>query len=64
MILVIYCFLVMSKLSFYFCDESVRQIYMPHSFAHRFYGLSDDADLHFKVSQKNDSNYEGGNSQA
>jgi len=54
----------MSKLSFYFCDESVRQIYMPHSFAHRFYGLSDDADLHFKVSQKNDSNYEGGNSQA
>ena len=41
-------------------DENIRQIYMPHGFAHGFCVLSDYADLHYKVSQSYDSNDEGG----
>ena len=32
-------------------DDGVRQIYMPHGFAHGFCVLSERADLHYKVSQ-------------
>ena len=32
-------------------DAGLRQIYMPHGFAHGFFVLSDWADLHYKVSQ-------------
>jgi len=32
-------------------DNGLRQIYMPHGFAHGFFVLSDWADLHYKVSQ-------------
>lgn len=41
-------------------DEGIRQIYMPHGFAHGFCVLSEHADLHYKVSQRYDSNDEGG----
>jgi dTDP-4-dehydrorhamnose 3,5-epimerase len=41
-------------------DENIRQIYMPHGFAHGFCVLSDYADLHYKVSQPYDQNDEGG----
>ena len=41
-------------------DDSVRQVYMPHGFAHGFYVLSEYADLHYKVTQPYDSNDEGG----
>ena len=41
-------------------DDSVRQIYMPHGFAHGFYVMSEYADLHYKVSQPYDSDDEGG----
>lgn len=41
-------------------DESNRQIYMPHGFAHGFCVLSDWADLHYKVSQRYDSTDDGG----
>ena len=41
-------------------DENIRQIYMPHGFAHGFCVLSDYADLHYKVSQSYDPNAEGG----
>ena len=35
-------------------SEGIRQIYMPHGFAHGFCVLSDWADLHYKVSQRYD----------
>ena len=41
-------------------DNGVRQIYMPHGFAHGFCVLSDYADLHYKVSQKYIPEDEGG----
>ena len=41
-------------------DEGPRQVYMSHGFAHGFCVLSDIADLHYKVSQRYDSNDEGG----
>ena len=41
-------------------DSGVRQLYMPHGFAHGFCVLSDYADLHYKVSQKYDPKEEGG----
>ena len=41
-------------------DEGLRQIYMPHGFAHGFCVLSKHADLHYKVSQRYDPNDEGG----
>lgn len=41
-------------------DEGIRQIYMPHGFAHGFCVLSEYADLHYKVSERYDSNDEGG----
>jgi dTDP-4-dehydrorhamnose 3,5-epimerase len=41
-------------------DESTRQIYMAHGFAHGFLVLSDWADLHYMVSQRYDGNDEGG----
>ena len=41
-------------------DKNIRQIYMPHGFAHGFCVLSDYADLHYKVTQSYDSNDEGG----
>jgi dTDP-4-dehydrorhamnose 3,5-epimerase len=41
-------------------DENIRQVYMPHGFAHGFYVLSEYADLHYKVSQSYDSSDEGG----
>ena len=41
-------------------DEGIRQMYMPHGFAHGFCVLSEYADLHYKVSQRYDSNDEGG----
>ena len=41
-------------------DEGIRQIYMPHGFAHGFCVLSEHADLHYKVSERYDSNDEGG----
>ncbi len=37
-------------------EHGVRQIYMPHGFAHGFYVLSDYADIHYKVSQIYNSN--------
>ncbi len=40
--------------------EGVRQIYMPHGFAHGFCVLSEWADLHYKVSQYYDSKDEDG----
>jgi dTDP-4-dehydrorhamnose 3,5-epimerase len=41
-------------------SEGVRQIYMPHGFAHGFCVLSDWADLHYKVSQQYDPTDDGG----
>lgn len=41
-------------------DDGLRQIYMPHGFAHGFCVLSDFADLHYKVSQPYDGIDEGG----
>jgi dTDP-4-dehydrorhamnose 3,5-epimerase len=41
-------------------DGNIRQIYMPHGFAHGFCVLSDFADLHYKVSQPYDATDEGG----
>ena len=41
-------------------DKNIRQIYMPHGFAHGFCVLSDYADLHYKVTQSYDPNDEGG----
>lgn len=41
-------------------DEGIRQIYMPHGFAHGFCVLSEYADLHYKVSQRFDPNDDGG----
>lgn len=41
-------------------DSGLRQIYMPHGFAHGFCVLSDFADLHYKVSAKYDPKDEGG----
>jgi dTDP-4-dehydrorhamnose 3,5-epimerase len=41
-------------------SEGVRQIYMPHGFAHGFCVLSEYADLHYKVSQRYDSTDVGG----
>ena len=41
-------------------DDSVRQIYMPHGFAHGFYVMSEYADLHYKVSGVYDPYDEGG----
>ena len=41
-------------------DEGIRQIYMPHGFAHGFCVLSEFADLHYKVSRRYDSSDEGG----
>ncbi len=41
-------------------DDGVRQIYMPHGFAHGFCVRSDYADLHYKVSQKYSPEDEGG----
>lgn len=41
-------------------DEGLRQIYMPHGFAHGFCVLSDYADLHYKVSQRFDPHDDGG----
>jgi dTDP-4-dehydrorhamnose 3,5-epimerase len=41
-------------------DKGVRQIYMPHGFAHGFFVLSDWADLHYKVSNRYDLYDEGG----
>jgi dTDP-4-dehydrorhamnose 3,5-epimerase len=41
-------------------NEGIRQIYMPHGFAHGFCVLSDWADLHYKVSQRYDPNDDGG----
>ncbi len=41
-------------------DEGIRQIYMPHGFAHGFCVLSDYADLHYKVSQRFDPHDDGG----
>lgn len=35
-------------------DHSLRQIYMPHGFAHGFCVLSEFADLHYKVSHRYD----------
>jgi len=40
--------------------DGIRQIYMPHGFAHGFCVLSDYADLHYQVSQYYDPNDEGG----
>lgn len=40
--------------------DGIRQIYMPHGFAHGFCVLSDWADLHYKVSQKYDPTDEDG----
>lgn len=41
-------------------DQGLRQIYMPHGFAHGFCVLSDYADLHYKVSHFYDASDEGG----
>jgi dTDP-4-dehydrorhamnose 3,5-epimerase len=41
-------------------SEGIRQIYMPHGFAHGFCVLSDCVDLHYKVSQRYDSTDNGG----
>jgi len=41
-------------------DAGVRQIYMPHGFAHGFCVLSEFADLHYKVNQQYDPADEGG----
>lgn len=41
-------------------SEGIRQIYMPHGFAHGFCVLSECADLHYKVSQRYDSADDGG----
>ena len=41
-------------------DDNIRQIYIPHGFAHGFCVLSDFADLHYKVSQAYDATDEGG----
>ena len=41
-------------------DDNIRQIYMPHGFAHGFCVLSDYADLHYKVSQPYNADDEGG----
>ena len=41
-------------------SEGIRQIYMPHGFAHGFCVLSEYADLHYKVSQRYDSADDGG----
>jgi dTDP-4-dehydrorhamnose 3,5-epimerase len=41
-------------------DEGTRQIYMAHGFAHGFCVLSEQADLHYKVSQRYDPNDDGG----
>lgn len=41
-------------------DSGLKQIYMPHGFAHGFCVLSDFADLHYKVSAKYDPDDEGG----
>lgn len=41
-------------------DDGIRQIYMPHGFAHGFCVLSDYADLHYKVSQKFDPHDDAG----
>ena len=41
-------------------DEGIRQIYMPHGFAHGFCVLSEFADLHYKVSQRYDPSDDGG----
>lgn len=41
-------------------DCSTRQIYMPPGFAHGFLVLSDEADLHYKVSEIYDHSDEGG----
>ena len=40
-------------------DDNIRQIYMPHGFAHGFCVLSDYADLHYKVSQPYNVDDEG-----
>lgn len=41
-------------------DEGPRQIYMTHGFAHGFCVLSDDTDLHYKVSQRYDPTDDAG----
>ena len=41
-------------------DDNIRQIYMPHGFAHGFCDLSDYADLHYKVSQTYNADDESG----
>ena len=41
-------------------DNGIRQIYMPDGFAHGFCVLSEFADLHYQVTQKYESNNEGG----
>ena len=41
-------------------DDGLRQIYMPHGFAHGFCVLSEFADLHYKISQRYDPTDEGG----
>jgi dTDP-4-dehydrorhamnose 3,5-epimerase len=41
-------------------EDGLRQIYMPHGFAHGFYVLSNRADLHYQVSQVYDQADEGG----
>jgi dTDP-4-dehydrorhamnose 3,5-epimerase len=41
-------------------DEGLRQIYMPHGFAHGFCVLSEFADLHYKVSQPYRAGDDGG----
>ncbi len=41
-------------------DEGLRQIYIPHGFAHGFCVLSEFADLHYKVSQRYDPGGECG----
>ena len=41
-------------------NEGIRQIYMPHGFAHGFCVLSDFADLHYKVSKNYNHQDEAG----
>jgi len=41
-------------------DKGIRQVYMPHGFAHGFCVLSDYADLHYKVSQRYNPNDDHG----
>jgi dTDP-4-dehydrorhamnose 3,5-epimerase len=41
-------------------EEGPRQIYMAPGFAHGFYVISDNADLHYKVSRFYDQTDEGG----